>query len=142
MSSIALQKWLFTLIMLLAFPAVAAETCRDHDIAIVAAARAGDVERAEQIISTAATTGICSGADLSTLGRKAAAVAYARAAKTDTPDSGRGQMLERALKLGRIWQVLATLGDRAKAAKLRAIFRKRWTISAMSWPTRRHHHVS
>jgi outer membrane protein OmpA-like peptidoglycan-associated protein len=100
--------------------ATAAETCRDHDVAMVAASRAADLVQAEQIVKSATVSAVCSGADLATLGRKAAAVAYARAVKPEVAETERDLLLDRALKLGRIWPVLATLGDRAKMAKKHA----------------------
>jgi outer membrane protein OmpA-like peptidoglycan-associated protein len=101
-------------------PAKASGKCRELDVALVAAVRARDIAQAETIIGAATAYGACSGAEIATLGRKVAAGAYAKAIKLDMSVAERGQWLDRALSHGRIWQVLAALGDKAKAAKQHA----------------------
>jgi outer membrane protein OmpA-like peptidoglycan-associated protein len=121
-TNMALNKWsgIGTALAVMsgfAHPALAAGSCRDFDVAVVATAQSGDVEQAEMFIAVATKSGACTGGELGTLGRKAAAVAYAKAVHPNTTDPERALLLDRALRLGRIWPVLATLGDRAKAAK-------------------------
>jgi outer membrane protein OmpA-like peptidoglycan-associated protein len=108
---------MFTVLAVLALQSVTsakAEDCASFNQEIGRAYRSGDAELAARIYRRAQEVPVCTGDALARMGRRISKIFYKVAYQEDVTTNERDRLLEKALKFGRPWQVLAALGDSAK----------------------------
>lgn len=94
-----------------------ASTCNELERTLIDAVRARDVAKAVAMHEHAEASRTCVGQALTLVGRNVAYAHYVGAFEQGTGPAQRERLLRTGLKLGRPWQVLASVADLDKAAK-------------------------